>query len=393
MTMEQISVGILAPSAEVRESLAVHVEATGLAEVKVRVDEYCAVEDDHPTATFLEAQPQIIIVDMQDVRAAVKALFTLHAVLPEAWLYASCNSSDPQLIIETMHAGAREFMPKPVTARSLSTAFARYLDEKNRLRTDLKERGRIFSVTAAKGGAGATSVAINIAVTLATVPDTRVALIDLNSPVGDVAAYLNQKPQFTVADALAAAPRLDPVLLETFTTKASGVSVLAGPKKFQAGPTPAPAALAKLLRVAAQTHSHIFIDLPSSLDLELLRVVTDASEAVLVVLTPEFPALWRTHRLVLFLASTGCADRLRLVLNRDNSRAEIDEKEIKKALNYPIYWRLPNNYSSAIQAVNQGKPIVTVNHSSLASSYKKLSHELSGLPLPQKRRGLMRLFV
>ena len=183
------------------------------------------------------------------------------------------------------------------------------------------------------------------------------------------------------------------MLLETFTTKASGVSVLAGPKKFQAGPTPAPAALAKLLRVAAQTHSHIFIDLPSSLDLELLRVVTDASEAVLVVLTPEFPALWRTHRLVLFLASTGCADRLRLVLNRDNSRAEIDEKEIKKALNYPIYWRLPNNYSSAIQAVNQGKPIVTVNHSSLASSYKKLSHELSGLALPQKRRGLMRLFV
>ena len=393
MPTEQISVGILAPSPEVRESLAVHVEATGLATVKVRVDEYCAIEDDHATSTFLEAQPNIVIVDMQDVRAAVKSLFTLHAVLPEAWLYASSNSSDPQLIIETMHAGAREFMPKPVTARSLSTAFARYLDEKNRLRTDLKERGRIFSVTAAKGGAGATSVAINIAVTLAAIPSTRVALIDLNSPVGDVAAYLNQKPQFTVADALASAPRLDPVLLETFMTKASGVSVLAGPKKFHAGPTPAPAALAKLLRVAMQIHTHIFIDLPSSLDLELLRVVTDASEAVLVVLTPEFPALWRTHRLVLFLASTGCADRLRLVLNRDNSRAEIDEKEIKKALNYPIYWRLPNNYSSAIQAVNQGKPIVSVNHSSLASSYRKLSHELSGLPLPQKRRGLMRLFV
>jgi Flp pilus assembly CpaE family ATPase len=83
---------------------------------------------------------------------------------------------------------------------------------------------------------------------------------------------------------------------------------------------------------------------------------------------------------------------LKLILNRDNSRAEIDEKEIKKALNYPIFWRLPNNYSSAIQAVNQGKPIVAVNHSSLASSYKKLSHELSGLSLPQKRRGLLGLF-
>ena len=392
MPTTQIDVGILAPSPEVRESLAVHVEATGLATVKVRADEYCSVEDDHATTLFLEAQPSIIIIDMQDVRAAVKALFTLHAVLPEAWLYASSNSSDPQLIIETMHAGAREFLPKPVTARSLSTAFARYLDEKNRLRAEGKERGRIYSITAAKGGAGATSVAINVAVTLAASPHARVALVDLNSPVGDVAAYLNQKPQFTVADALAAAPRLDAVLLETFTSKAGGVAVLAGPKKFQAGPTPAPAALAKLLRVMAGLYTHVFIDLPSSLDPELLRVVTDASEAVLVVLTPEFPALWRTHRLILFLASTGCADRLRLILNRDNSRAEIDEKEIKKALNYPIYWRLPNNYASAIQAVNQGKPIVAVNHSSLASSYRKLSHDLSGLPLPQKRRGLFGMF-
>jgi len=158
MPTTQISVGILAPSPEVRESLAVHVEATGLATVKVRADEYCAVEDDHATTIFLEAQPNIIIVDMQDVRAAVKALFTLHGVLPEAWLYASSTATDHTLIIETMHAGAREFLPKPVTSRSLSTAFARYLDEKNRLKAEGKERGKIYSITAAKGGAGATSV-------------------------------------------------------------------------------------------------------------------------------------------------------------------------------------------------------------------------------------------
>jgi hypothetical protein len=80
-----------------------------------------------------------------------------------------------------------------------------------------------------------------------------------------------------------------------------------------------------------------------------------------------------------------------LILNRDNSRAEIDEREIRKALNHPIYWRLPNNYSSAIQAINKGKPIVWVNHSGLASSYRKLTHELTGVPIVRSR-GLLKLF-
>jgi Flp pilus assembly CpaE family ATPase len=104
-------------------------------------------------------------------------------------------------------------------------------------------------------------------------------------------------------------------------------------------------------------------------------------------MTPELPAVWRTHRLVTMLASSGCGDRLRLVLNRDNSRDEITEKEITRALNYPIFFRLPNNYSAAIQAINKGKPIVDVNHSSLAASYRRLAQALTGVAPANPRRG------
>jgi len=392
MTMQKLTIGILAPSPEIRDSLAGHIEATQLASVKVMVDEYCAVEDDYSTQRFIEARSDIIIVDMTDQRAAIKSLFTLHAVLPETWLFASAASSDPQLIIETMQAGAREFIPKPVSARNLATAFGRYLDEKQRQRAEGKIRGKIYSVTSAKGGAGATSVAVNIATTLAEVPDTRVAIIDLNSPVGDAASYLNLKPQFAISDALAAAPRLDPVLLETFMTKAKNVSLLPGPKQFKPGQGASAASLAKLLRVVSSNYTHTFIDLPSSLDQELLQVTTDASEAVLVVMTPELPAVWRTHRLLVFLAGVGCGERLKLILNRDDSRDEINEREITRALNHPIYWRLPNNYGAAIQAINKGRPIVEVNHSGLAQSYRKLTATLTGMGQVKQKRGLTRLF-
>ncbi len=393
MTTQKLSIAILASTPDVRDSLSGHVEATQLATVKAVVDEYCAVEDDYATQRFIEARPDIILVDMQDQRAAIKALFTLHAVLPETWLYACGATNDSQLIIETMQAGAREFIPKPISARSIALAFSRYIDERDRLRAGgSKVRGKIFSVTSAKGGAGATSVAVNLAMTLAGSPDARVAILDMNSPVGDAASYLNLKPQFSISDALTAAPRLDPVLLETFMAKAGNVSLLPGPKQYKSSMVSAPS-LAKLLRVVSGTYTHVFIDLPSSLDQEILQVTTDASEAVLVVMTPELPAVWRTHRLITLLASSGCGDRLRLILNRDNSRDEITEKEITRALNHPIYFRLPNNYSAAIQAINKGRSIVEINHSSLAAGYRQLTQHLTGVASQKQRRGFSKLFL
>jgi pilus assembly protein CpaE len=392
MTHPKLSVAILAPTPDVRDSLTGQVEATQLATVKTVVEEYCSVEDDYPTQRFTEARPDVILVDMRDQRAAIKTLFTLHTVLPEVWLYACGAPNDPQLIIESMQAGAREFLPKPVSSRSIALAFSRYIDERERLRTGSKVRGKIFSVTSAKGGAGATSVAVNLATTLASVQQTRVAILDMNSPVGDAASYLNLKPQFSISDALTAAPRLDPVLLETFMTKAGSVSLLPGPKQFKSSNVSA-SALAKLLRVVSAAYTHTFIDLPSSLDQEIMQVTTDASEAVLVVMTPELPAVWRTHRLLTILSSSGCGDRLRLILNRDNSRDEITEKEITRALNHPIYFRLPNNYGAAIHAINKGKPIVEVNHSSLAAGYRQLTQNLTGGTVsPKQRKRLSKLF-
>jgi pilus assembly protein CpaE len=392
MTTQKISIGILAPVVEIRDALTTHVEATQLATVKLVVGEYCTVEDDYPTQRFIEARPDIIFVDMQDQRAGIAALVTLHAVLPDAWLYACSAPNDPQFIIETMQAGAREFLPKPLSARGIALAFSRYIDERDRVRNAVKTRGKIYTVTSAKGGSGATSVAVNLATTLASTSKTRVAILDLNSPTGDAASYLNLKPQFSLTDALSSAARLDSVLLETFMAKSGNVSLLPGPKQNKPN-SASPPSLAKLLRVASGTYGYIFVDMPSSLEPEMLQMATDASEAVLLVMTPELPAVWRTHRLISALASSGCADRIKLILNRDSSRDEINEKEISKALNYPIFFRLPNNYNAAIQAINKGKPIIEVNHSSLATGYRQLTEALTGEALTKPKRGLSKFFL
>jgi pilus assembly protein CpaE len=391
MSSPQISVGIQAPSAEMRSQLRTQCEATGFAKVQVEVDEYSVADSDIPTQRMFEVRPDVILVDMQDPDAAIRALGVLHTISPTSWLFVCGGAPDPKLIIDVMRAGAREFLPKPLTSRSLAEAFARFLDEKQRKGTD-KPRGKVYAVTSAKGGSGATSVAINLATTVATFENTNVALTDLNSPVGDAAAYLNVKPQLNVMDALAAAQRLDSVLLESLMTRAHGISLLAGPKKSQLPSGSGASGLGRLLRVLSQTYSHSFIDMPSSLDQATLQLVAEGSEAIIVVLTPELPALWRTHRLILMLGNMGIIDRLRLVINRDSGRNDLDDGEIQKALNHPVYWRLPNNYGAAIRAINSGKPIVSVNHTGLASSYRELAQDLTGIAIPKKRRGFLGLF-
>jgi pilus assembly protein CpaE len=307
-------------------------------------------------------------------------------------LYACGPSQDPQLIIETMQAGAREYLPQPVTAMSLARGLGRYVELKERVRSTHGGRGKIYTVTSAKGGSGATSVAINLAAILAGQAGTRAAMVDMNSPVGDAAAYLNAKPEFNVTDALASAGKLDRLLLDTFMCKAGSIALLAGSSGYTPVVVPPPGAVTRLLRTLSGAYTHTFVDLPSSLDQEIVKAALEASEAVLVVITPELPAIWRTHRLVSFLHEIGAADKVRLILNRDDGRDDINAKEITRALNQPIYWRLPNSYDVAIEAINKGKPLVEVNRSSLADSYRRLAADLTGLSFGQQRSTMARLF-
>jgi pilus assembly protein CpaE len=389
--VSEIIVGILSPSAEASEVLRMQLNATGLAAVKLEVDEYCVAKGDRSTRRFTENQPEVIVVDMQDKSAALQSLHILHSSLPDTWLFVTSDNDDPQIIIETMRAGAREFLPKPITNRSLQDALGRYLAEKQKQK-ESKRIGKMYCVTAAKCGAGATTVAINTAVALAGGTDVRVALLDLNNPVGDVAAFLNLKPKFTIEDALGASSRLDSALLDSYTTSVHGVSVLAGASRFQPGTVPPIPELARLLEVAAESYSHCFFDFPISADKECFRLATEISSAILLVVTPELPSIWRADRLLRFLQGSDCLERIRLVVNRSSRADEIRDTEIEKAVNHSVFWKLQNDYPACIEAINSGEPLVTLDSSELARSYREFAREITGVVLPERRRGLLKIF-
>ncbi len=390
MTSGQISLAIVAPSGEMRQFINAQLGHTGMVFRVVEIDQYCVARTDSSTRRLMSVLPQVVLVDMEDVASGLLTLRVLQSALPDAWVLVMAGSLDSQLLIETMRAGARDLLSKPITARALTQAFSRYLSEKQRPAEE-SQSGMIHCVTTAKGGSGATSVCINLASALSSIQDRPVAFIDLNSPIGDAAAYLNLKAQFCVSDALAAAGRLDSVLLGTFMARSHGFSVLPGLKDYAHGEPMDLDGLGRVLAVASQAYGHVIVDLPSWIDPRAFHLVADMAERVLVVLTPELPALWRTDRLLGFIGKNGGKEKVRLLLNRVHKKDEITESHVGKALKHEVYWTLPNNYSAAIQAINLGVPLVSTNHSELARSYRELAADLIGHPLREKG-GLFSLF-
>jgi len=385
---EQIRIGLLASSEESIKKLKSTIQESGVSGFVVTESmDYPTGKHSGSLVHFESNALDILLVEAKDFEQTLETLHVIHTAIPHTWKLIVSEDSDPGHIIDAVRAGAREFLPMPLTSDSLMKAFNRFIKEKGQGK-EIRRRGELYWVTSAKGGSGTTSLAINLAASISGLRGTKVSLLDLNQPVGDAATYLNLKPQFTVANAISAGDRLDSVLLESYLEPSHGISVLSGAKHYSSKQSYDKEGLERLLNVAAYGYTHTLVDQPAVMPSDQLLSLAELSDKILVVLTPELPALWRTHRLLHFLEQVDCQHKLRLILNRFEKKGEITKAEMEKTLEQPISWTLPNDYRSAIQAINSGRPLVSVNHTPLASGIVQLAQHITGIQPKQKKDGL-----
>ena len=211
-------------------------------------------------------------IDAEDVAAALTSIQVLHTAIPSAWILVCTRVADTDTILKMVRAGARELIPMPLQQDSLSQALRRHIEERDREeKGDAHANGKIYAVCSAKRGSGATTMAINLAASLAENSSARVALIDLDWPLGDAAAFLNLKPRFTVADALASVARLDSVLLESYMQKHDNIHVLAGLEDYTTSDGFDANSVSQLLEVVTQSYTHAVVDLPPSVPRQVFQ--------------------------------------------------------------------------------------------------------------------------
>src|SRR6202171_1072099 len=373
--MPELSVVIVATDSEQRTVLQVLVDGTSVARTVHTCATFPVAAADPVTRRVRTANPEVILVDIppDNTPTALRAIELLHQEMPDSAVFAIGNLNQPQVIVSAMRSGAREFIERPTTTTDLLEAFVRLTAAQRRVRQE-GPRGKVFSVLNAKGGSGATTVAVNLALALQSAHG-QTALVDL-APLGHAALHLNLKPVFTVADATRNLHRMDASLLESFMVRHnSGLQLLAG-TNMPAAVDPSTAEFVRLFDMLVTHFRYVVVDASSRFD-AASRLIANLSECVLLVACTDVASLWSAARVQQYLGETGTRERVRLVLNRFRKVPGLSEADAEAAARARLLWRVPNHYFAVSTAIDRGTPMMEQSHTEIARCFAGLAQELT----------------
>lgn len=381
--MPELSVVIVATDNEQRTVLQVLVDGTSVARTVHTCATYPVAATDPVARRVRAANPDVTLVDIpaDSPPMALRAIELLHQEMPDSAVFAIGNLNQPQVIVNAMRAGAREFIERPTTTTDLLEAFVRLTAAQRRVRQE-GPRGKVFSVINAKGGSGATTVAVNLALALQSAHGQS-ALVDL-APLGHASLHLNVKPVFSVTDATRNLHRMDSSLLESFMTRHSGGLQLLAGSNVPAAIDPSTAEFVRLFDMLVTHYRYVVVDVSTRFD-ACSRLIANLSETVLLVACTDVASLWSAARVQQYLGETGSRERLRLVLNRFRKVPGFSEADAETAAGAKLLWRVPNQYFAVSTAIDRGTPLMEQSHTEIARCFAGLAQELTRNDIDVKR--------
>ncbi|MGZ4730928.1 MAG: AAA family ATPase [Terriglobales bacterium] len=373
--MPELAVVIVAADNEQRAVLQVLVDGTNVARTVHTCASFPVAASDPVTRRVRAANPDVTLVDIpaDNPALALRAIELLHQEIPDAAVFAIGNLNQPQIIVNAMRAGAREFIERPTTTTDVLEAIVRLTSAQRRGKQE-GIRGKVFSVINAKGGNGSTTVAVNLALALQSAYG-QTALVDL-APLGHAALHMNLKPVFNVADATRNLHRMDASLLESFMTRHSGGLQLLAGTNVPAVADPSTAEFVRLFDMLVTHFRYVVVDNSSRFD-AASRLIASLSETVLLVACSDVASLWSAARVQQYLGEAGSRDRVRLVLNRFRKVPGFSEADAEAAVGAKLLWRIPNQYFAVSGAIDRGTPVMDQRTSELARCFAGLAHELT----------------
>ncbi len=281
-------------------------------------------------------------------------------------IFFTSSRLDPELLIQALRIGAKEFFPQPIKQEEVRAALAKLKERRGKGRSEAEKRkqGKIIDVIGSKGGVGNTTIAVNLAASLAESPDSPlVALIDMNLLFGEIPIFLNIESIFNWGEIARNISRLDATYLMSILSRhASGLYVLPSPTGLDGVNVANPEIIEKLLGLMRNVFDYIVIDGGQALDDISLKIL-EMSDKVLLVAILSLPCLTNVKRLLWIFQKLGYPERedIRIIINRHSKKLTvITPKEAEESINQKIFWFVPNDYPTTMSAINQGKTLAAV---------------------------------
>ena len=373
--MPGIAVALLTEDREQSVVLNSRVESTNLARTVLSHVGLPAGPSDAVLRQLQDQHTEVVLVniDPQNPQRAIRTIELIHASLPEVTIFAVGEMNQPANIVSAMRAGAREFLDHGASREALIEAFTRFTATLSRAQRS-SSKARVFTFLNAKGGAGATTVAVNTAVALQEAHG-RTVLVDF-APIGHAALQMNLRPQFTLIDALQNLHRMDGSLLDGLMTPyRNGLHLLAGAQQPH-NSFPNASELARLFDLLVNQYHFVVLDCSGRMD-GTMQMICDLSNAVLLVAQTDVVSLWSAGRIQAFLQEGAGRDRLRVVLNRYKKIPGFTDEDVEKATNCKVLWKVPNNFQVIGPAIDKGNPVAAQGNHDIGRSYQGLAAELA----------------
>ncbi len=365
-------------------------------------DQLAWADPETSLAEIARCGPDLVVIGPGVPAVVGLALAEAFAVLrPEIGVVLVARPT-PHLWAQALQAGVREIISvgadddeiREVLGRARGSADRRRTQAPSEVRHDGSRRGRVITVLSPKGGCGKTTVAINLAVTLAALGPGKagpgragtgkVALVDLDLQFGDVATGLGIGPQSTIADAARAGAHLDATNLKVLLERhSSGVYALVGPHFPAEADEIAATTADHILDLLASEFDYVVADTSAGLDEFTLSAAERSTDLVLVCMN-DVPSVRGLRKAIDVLDLLGMTKpRRHLVLNHSDDRVGLTARDIEATLGMPIGTSVPTSRSIQI-SINQGSPVVdSDSRSAAARAFAELGQRFAPLPTPE----------
>lgn len=325
----------------------------------------------------------------------------IRSKLPNVHLIMTSSENGSEVVLRAFRSGAEEYLKQPFDSLEISNTLERFAIK---LQSEAEAEGasssgRIITVCSGKGGVGATTVAVNVAVGLATKvkSDKAACLADLDFQYGCVRSVLDIDVPYTIFDLAKNLKRIDPLFLEGSLAKhESGLRVLAEPTTLEEASRIQPSHVDQILDLLVSSFDFLVLDGGRRID-ATTSLAFQKSHLILFVMAMDIPSLQTTHKaLELFDKLHIPQSKIRLVVNRYVKSRLLKLDAIEKTLGVKPFWTLPEDGPLAAAAMNQGLSVWEAKRRSpLAKAYRGLTtalgDALSNRPAKdvKKKQGLL----
>ncbi len=336
-------------------------------------------------------KPDLLIIDLtgRELDACLFIEVINYNVESKTIVFGLHKELDPNIIVKAVSSGVKEFIQYPNDPDALGNALEKQWKFLQKLASSQKgeadTKGKVYPVFGSKGGVGASTVAVNLAHQLRMITRKPVVLFDMDQVFGNTAVMLNFKASYAISDLVSEKPDEidDEVLKKIVVHHETGIDLVVACKSvLDENPLIPPELLERVMTYLKENYSYVVIDLPTHVVDPYHQYFMENADDILLVSSLDIPGLYRTRQYLELVKRHLDMNKVKLILNRFDLKAAVglSNENIEEEFKYPIYARLPNNWSLNVEAMSLGQALGTVSPTAdLVKGFQALASKLTGI--------------